>query len=83
MREKNIVCLDEATSNMDPTTDKLLHEKLFEYTVDKTLIVITHRLENIEKFDRIVVLEKGEIVELGHVTELRKIKDGFFNKLLS
>ena len=83
MREKNIVCLDEATSNMDLKTDKLLHEKLFEYTVDKTLIVITHRLENIEKFDRIVVLEKGEIVELGHVTELRKIKDGFFNKLLS
>ena len=83
MREKNIVCLDEATPNMDPKTDKLLHEKLFECTVDKTLIVITHRLENIDKFDRIVVLEKGEIVELGHVTELRKIKDGFFNKLLS
>ena len=83
MREKNIVCLDEATPNMDPKTDKLLHEKLFECTVDKTLIVITHRLENIDKFDRIVVLEKGEIVELGHVTELRIIKDGFFNKLLS
>ena len=40
MREKNIVCLEEAKSNMDPKTDKFLHEKLFEYTVDKTLIVI-------------------------------------------
>ena len=43
---------------MDTKTDKLLHEKLFEYNADKTLIVITDRLENIEKFDRIVVLEK-------------------------
>lgn len=31
VREKDIICLDEATSNMDPKTDKLLHDKLFEY----------------------------------------------------
>ena len=62
---------------MDTKTDKLLHEKLFEYNADKTLIVITDRLENIEKFDRIVVLEKWEIVVLGHVTEIRKFKMDF------
>lgn len=42
-----IICLDEASSNMDPETDKLLHESLFKYAQDKALLVITHRLENI------------------------------------
>lgn len=55
---------------------------MFEYTKNKTLLVITHRLENIDKYDRVVVLEKGEIVEIGHASELRKNKNGFFNKLL-
>ena len=41
--------MDEATSNIDPQTDYLLHEKLFEFVENKTLLVITHRLENIEK----------------------------------
>ena len=43
--------------------------------------MIAHRLENIDKFDRIVVLNDGEIVEIGHVSELRKMSNGFFNKL--
>lgn len=59
LRDQDIVCLDEATSNMDPETDKILHEKLFEFTENRTLLVITHRLENIHKFDKIVVLEHG------------------------
>ncbi len=42
---------------MDPDTDSLLHKKLFEFTKDKVLLVVTHRLENIEKFDRVVVLD--------------------------
>ena len=36
--------------------------------------------ENIDKFDRVVVLENGEIAEIGHVHELMKNKEGFFNK---
>jgi len=43
--------------------------------------VITHRLENIDLFDRVVVMEKGTIVECGPVKELRQTKGGFFNKL--
>ena len=48
---------------MDPKTDSILHKKLFEFAEGKTLIVVTHRLENIDKFDRVIILEKGEIVE--------------------
>ncbi len=44
---------------MDPKTDQLLHEKLFEFAEGKTLLVITHRLENIHKFDRVVVMDAG------------------------
>jgi ABC-type multidrug transport system fused ATPase/permease subunit len=43
---------------------------------------VTHRLENIDKFDRVVVLENGKVAEIGHVSELRKIDNGFFNRLL-
>ena len=82
LRQQRIICLDEATSNMDPKTDQLLHDKLFEFAEGKTLLVITHRLENIDKFDKVVVMEKGEIVEMGHVSQLRQKKDGFFNRLL-
>ncbi|KAL4483226.1 hypothetical protein ABPG74_019252 [Tetrahymena malaccensis] len=82
LRDTDIVCLDEATSNMDPKTDAELHKQIFQFAQNRTLIVITHRLENIELFDRVAVLEKGKIVECGHVSELRKIKGGFFNRLL-
>ncbi|EAR93205.2 ABC transporter C family protein (macronuclear) [Tetrahymena thermophila SB210] len=82
LREADIVCLDEATSNMDPKTDAELHKQIFKFTENKTLLVITHRLENIELFDRVAVLDQGKIVECGHVNDLRKIQGGFFNKLI-
>jgi ABC-type multidrug transport system fused ATPase/permease subunit len=71
MRNQDIICLDEATSNMDPHTDSILHEKLFEFSEGKTLIVITHRLENIHKYDKIVVMDNGVIVEEGNFEELK------------
>ncbi len=54
---------------------------MFKFCKDKTILVITHRLENIEKFDRVIVIESGEIVENGPVNELLKLENGFFNKL--
>ncbi|EAR92658.2 ABC transporter C family protein (macronuclear) [Tetrahymena thermophila SB210] len=83
LRQTEIICLDEATSNMDPKTDELIHEKLFELSEGKTLLVITHRLENIHKFDRIVVLDSGRIVEVGNYDQLRQIEGGFFNRLIT
>lgn len=51
---------------MDPQTDEMIHKKLFELCEGKPLLVITHRLENIDKFDKIVVLDSGLIVECGN-----------------
>lgn len=63
MKDCDIICLDEATSNIDPITDMLLNSVLFNFAKDKTLIVVTHRLENIDMFDKVIVLENGRIVE--------------------
>lgn len=65
VNQHDIVCLDEATSNMDPITDQLVHNKLFDFCKNKTLIVITHRLENIDRFDTIIVMDQGQIKEKG------------------
>ncbi|EGR29164.1 hypothetical protein IMG5_161730 [Ichthyophthirius multifiliis] len=81
IKDTQIVCLDEATSNIDAQTDQKLHEQLFEYTKDKTLIVITHRLENIHHFDRICVLDNGEILEQGNIEQLKQNTGGFFNRI--
>lgn len=69
LRDSDIICLDEATSNLDEQTDKTLHIELFDYckTNNKTLVVVTHRLENIDKFDKIIVMDNGEIVESGNI----------------
>lgn len=65
LKDVDIVCLDEATSNMDPETDAKLYKTLFKYTKDKALLVITHRLETIHMYDNINVMEHGKIVESG------------------
>ncbi|EGR30166.1 hypothetical protein IMG5_139690 [Ichthyophthirius multifiliis] len=83
LKNTNIICLDEATSNTDPITDSQINEQLFAFAENKTLIVITHRLENIEKYDRVVVLSQGQIVECGNVQELKQIQNGFSNQLLN
>ncbi|CAD8118388.1 unnamed protein product [Paramecium sonneborni] len=83
LMNKEIICLDEATSNMDPKTDQLLHDLLFKFAENRTLLVITHRLENIKIYDKIIVMEQGEIVEQGEYQELIKIEGGFFNKLIN
>lgn len=57
MKDKDIICLDEVSSNLDPKTDQILHDKLFMYSQGKTLLVITHRIENIDKFDRVIVMD--------------------------
>ena len=55
---------------------------MFKYVEGKTLIVITHRLENISKYDKIIVMDQGQIVEMGSYEQLNNIPDGFFHKLI-
>ena len=78
----NMVILDEATSNIDTRSEKLITDA-FDYMMkDKTSIVIAHRLSTIEKADIIIVMKDGAIIETGNHQELMH-KRGFYYSLYS
>ena len=78
----NMVILDEATSNIDTRSEKLITDA-FDYMMkDKTSIVIAHRLSTIEKADIIIVMKEGAIIETGNHQELMH-KQGFYYSLYS
>ena len=62
--------LDEATSQIDPHSEMLIHKTLAEFIRNRTTIVITHRLETLELVDRIMVMDAGKIVDIGTHAEL-------------
>lgn len=73
--------MDEATSALDEQSQEIVQNALDEAMKGRTSIVIAHRLSTIKKCDRIVVLQKGVIVEDGSYEELTRIPGGHFAKL--
>ncbi|WP_144024770.1 ATP-binding cassette domain-containing protein, partial [Paenibacillus odorifer] len=65
IKEADIFLLDEPTSAMDPLSERKLFDLFFEMCSGKTAIIITHRLANCKKADKIIVLDKGAVVEFG------------------
>ena len=78
----NMVILDEATSNIDTRSEKLITDAFDQMMKEKTSIVIAHRLSTIEKADIIIVMKDGAIVETGNHQELIH-KQGFYYSLYS
>lgn len=70
LRDPRVVVLDEPTTGLDPVTERHVMESLLELFEGRTIIVITHRLVSMERFDRIVVLDHGRLLECGAHTEL-------------
>ncbi|MBQ7074861.1 hypothetical protein IJM86_07640 [bacterium] len=80
MENKKILVLDEATSALDSESEVLIQEAMEEVMKNKTCIVIAHRLSTIRKMDKIVVMEKGKIIEKGSHNELLNL-NGTYAKL--
>lgn len=74
LKDAPILVLDEATSALDSESERLIQKALTELMKNRTAIVIAHRLSTVQKMDRIVVLDEGEIIEQGSHAELVEAK---------
>ena len=81
VNEPSILILDEATSSIDSKTEKLIQYATSKIIENKTSIIIAHRLSTILNSDKIILLDKGEIKEIGTHDELLKIHNGYYKKL--
>ena len=77
----NILVLDEATSSVDSYSEEIIQNAIDTLTQGKTSIVIAHRLATVKNADRIIVMDKGQIVEQGTHKGLLKVPNGFYAKL--
>jgi ABC-type multidrug transport system fused ATPase/permease subunit len=76
-----ILILDEATSALDSESEVAIQKALHELMEGKTVIAIAHRLSTLREMDRIIVLEKGKIIEDGTHTSLTKKRGGLYARL--
>ena len=79
----SILILDEATSSIDANSEELIQRATSKITEGKTSIIIAHRLSTIRNADKIIVLDKGNIIEVGDHSKLIANKSGFYYNLFT
>ncbi|RWZ52179.1 thiol reductant ABC exporter subunit CydC [Halobacillus fulvus] len=78
LRGERVWLLDEPTSSVDALTEQHIFGHLFEQAADDTVVLISHRLTGLEQMDQIVVMEDGQVVEVGTYEELMALKGYFY-----
>lgn len=79
LKKPTLLVMDEATASIDYATDTKIQETIRELT--STIITIAHRLQTIVDYDKVLVLDKGEVVEYAHPWELMRKKDSVFRSM--
>ena len=80
--DPRILVLDEATSNVDPATEKLIQNAIQVLMENRTSIIVAHRLSTIQKADQILVIDDGRILERGTHQELLSRRGIYYNLYL-
>ena len=81
VHKPQILILDEATSSIDSHSEQLIQQATDKMTEGRTSIIIAHRLTTVKKANKIIVLDKGNIVETGTHKELLQIENGYYRNL--
>ena len=81
LKDAPILLLDEATSSLDTKAEFAVQSSLSQLMKNRTTLVIAHRLQTVEKADRIYVLEKGKLVQDGTHQELAQ-RDGAYKRMI-
>ena len=79
IKNPSILILDEATANIDPFYEEIIHEAVLKMMSGRTCLMIAHRLETLYQCDRILVFDKGQIVESGTLSDLLSRESYFYN----
>ena len=66
LHDAPLVLLDEPTEGLDAATESQIHELLEEVMQEKTVLMVTHRLRGLSRFDQIIVMDNGQIIEQGN-----------------
>lgn len=78
-KEPDFIFFDEATNSLDAQNEKTIMHNLDNFFKDKTVVIVAHRLSTVKNADQIVVLDNGEISEIGTHKELVEKKGAYFN----
>ena len=81
LKNPSVLILDEATSSIDSNSEELIQSAILKITENKTSIIIAHRLSTILNSDKILVMDKGVLVESGSHKELIKKENGYYKNL--
>ncbi|CDY48003.1 BnaA04g26870D [Brassica napus] len=82
LKDPRILLLDEATSALDAESERVVQEALDRIMVNRTTVVVAHRLSTVRNADMIAVIHQGKIVEKGSHTELLKDPEGAYSQLI-